>query len=345
MKVMHVLNSRIFSGAEKVVCQIIRSFQGEVEMVYCSPESDTLAGILARQGIDYCPLPSLTPSNLRQAIRREQPDVIHAHDMRAGFVAALSCGKIPLISHIHNNAMDARGLSPKSLAYLLAGARARHIFWVSRASFEGYKFHSLFEKKSSILYNIIDTQAIREKLSQDEHSYNYDIVYVGRLTYPKDPQRLMGICARVRERKPDLKVAVVGTGDLEEETKSLCTELGLDDSVSFLGFRENPMKIVQDSKLLTLISRWEGTPMCVLEAMALGTPVVATSSDGMRELIEPGVSGWLCDSDEALAEHMLEIIQDPAYRAELAEHADRKFKEINDADAYKKALARCYTGG
>ncbi|MDO5400294.1 MAG: glycosyltransferase [Eubacteriales bacterium] len=341
---MHVLNSRIFSGAEKVVCQIITAFAGEVDMVYCSPESGTVGTILASQGISYRPIPSLTPKNLRSAIERERPDVIHAHDMRAGFVAALCCGGIPLISHIHNNAMDARGLSPKSLAYLLAGARARHIFWVSQAAFEGYRFHRLFARKSSVLYNIIDTRLIQERLAQDDSSYDFDVIYVGRLTYPKDPQRLMRVCARMKAKKPNLKVAVVGAGDLEDETKALCKELGLDDNVSFLGFRENPIKMIRDARVLTLISHWEGTPMCVLEAMALGTPVVATPSDGMRELIDSGISGWLCDTDEALAEKMLSIIEDPASRAALAQKASEKFARINDEASYKAILTRCYLG-
>lgn len=345
MKVMHVLNSRVFSGAEKVVSQIIHAFREDMDMVYCSPESESLGKILAAQSIAYCPLPSLTPANLRQAIRREQPDVIHAHDMRAGFVAALCCGNIPLISHIHNNAMDARGLSPKSLAYLLAGCRARHIFWVSQAAFAGYRFHSLFQQKSSVLPNIIDTQAIWEKVSQDAQAYDFDVIYVGRLTYPKDPQRLMRICARMKAQRPHLKVALVGAGDLEEETRQLCRELGLTDNVSFLGFRENPMKMVKDSKVLTLISHWEGTPMCVLEAMALGTPVVATSSDGMKELICSGESGWLSDDDESLAAHMLRIIEDPSYRDMLSQNAGKKFAQINDEARYKSALLRQYTGG
>ena len=47
MKVLHVLNSRIYSGAEKVACQIIKSFRGEIDMVYCSPQSDIVAQMLA----------------------------------------------------------------------------------------------------------------------------------------------------------------------------------------------------------------------------------------------------------------------------------------------------------
>lgn len=168
--------------------------------------------------------------------------------MRAGFFSALCCGKIPLVSHIHNNAYDARGLSPKTVGYLLAGFRAKHIFWVSQSSFDGYAFHKLFARKSSVLYNVIDTDEIYTKLSQDSNTYDYDLIYVGRLTYQKNPQRLLRLCARLKESKPDLKAAIVGTGELEEELKALSQELNLEDTVHFLGFQPNPIKMVACSQ-------------------------------------------------------------------------------------------------
>ena len=183
MKVLHVLNSRIYSGAEKVVCQIIHSFADDpnVQMVYCSPDSDIVRQMLCEQGVIFLPVSKLTPRELKRIIEQEKPDLIHAHDMRASFVASLCCGGIPLISHIHNNAYDARGISPKSIAYLLAGSKAKHIFWVSNSSYEGYAFHKLFAKKSSVLYNIIDAEQISAKKNQDVNSYVYDMIYVGRL--------------------------------------------------------------------------------------------------------------------------------------------------------------------
>ena len=100
MKVMHVLNSRIYSGAEKVACQIIHAFEGRdgMEMVYCSPESENVRQMLRQQNVTYLPVDSLTPKNLGRVIREQKPDLIHAHDMRAGFVSALCCGGIPMIS-------------------------------------------------------------------------------------------------------------------------------------------------------------------------------------------------------------------------------------------------------
>ena len=342
MKVMHVLNSRIYSGAEKVVCQIIHAFQGEVEMVYCSPESDIVRKMVEGQGVTYLPMKTMSVSELSRVIREQKPDLIHAHDMRAGFFSALCCGKIPLVSHIHNNAYDARGLSPKTVGYLLAGFRAKHIFWVSQSSFDGYAFHKLFARKSSVLYNVIDTDEIHTKLSQDSNSYDYDLIYVGRLTYQKNPQRLLRLCARLKESKPDLKVAIVGTGELEEELKALSQELNLEDTVRFLGFQPNPIKMVACSKAMILTSRWEGTPMCALEAMALGTPVVSTPSDGMKDLLTDGISGYLTESDEQRAADLLKIFTQPEHRQLLAENARKKFDSLNDGEAYKRAIRTAY---
>lgn len=342
MKVMHVLNSRIYSGAEKVVCQIIHAFQGEVEMVYCSPESDIVRKMVEGQGVTYLPMKTMSVSELSRVIREQKPDLIHAHDMRAGFFSALCCGNIPLVSHIHNNAYDARGLSPKTVGYLLAGFRAKHIFWVSQSSFDGYAFHKLFAKKSSVLYNVIDTDEIYTKLSQDSNTYDYDLIYVGRLTYQKNPQRLLRLCARLKQDKPDLKVAIVGTGELEDELKTLCKELNLEDTVHFLGFQPNPIKMVACSKAMILTSRWEGTPMCALEAMALGTPVVSTPSDGMKDLLTDGVSGYLTESDEQMAVDLLKIFTQPEHRQLLAENARKKFDSLNDGEAYKRAIWTAY---
>ena len=152
----------------------------------------------------------------------------------------------------------------------------------------------------------------------------------------------MRLCARLKEDRPDLKVAIVGTGELLEEAQSLCESLNIQDNVHFLGFQSNPIKMVADSKAMILTSRWEGTPMCALEAMYLGTPVVSTPSDGMKDLLEDGVSGYLTDDDEQMARDLLKIFADPEHRAYLADNAKRKFDSINDADAYKKAISDCY---
>lgn len=342
MRVLHVLYSRIYTGAEKVAAQIITAFDGKVDMAYASLDSDSVWEILDSMGIKHYSFDELTPAQLGRIIKEYKPDVIHAHDMRASFVAALCCGKIPLVSHIHNNAYDSRGLSPKSIAYLIAGFKAKHILWVSNSSYEGYIFHKLFAKKSSVLYNIIDVARIYAMRDQDETQYDYDMIYVGRLTYQKDPQRLMGLSKLLQSRKPDIKIAVVGAGELDEEIRTLCWELKLQDNVHFLGFQSNPIKMVHDSKVMILTSRWEGTPMCALESMALGVPVVSTPTDGLVDLLDEGENGFLSEEDAVLANRVVQLATDDALREAMSRNAAQKAVKINDVETYKAAVAAWY---
>lgn len=222
MKVLHLLSTSKFSGAENVACQIIKMISNDdrFDMVYCSPDGD-IRNRLIEKGIKFRPLHSLSVSNVKKAIQEQNPDIIHAHDMKARFIAALACGKIPLVSHIHNNAYNSRGISLKSMAYTFAGFKSKHIFWVSDTSFSGYFFHNIFKNKSSVLYNIIDVDALIENMKKDNTEYDYDIVYVGRLTYPKNPQRLLKVLKQAIGKKPDLKIAIIGSGELENETIKL----------------------------------------------------------------------------------------------------------------------------
>ena len=309
MKVLHLLQSPHFSGAENVVCQIIAMMKNDesIEMIYCSSDGE-IREELKERGIKFYPMTSLSCSEVKRVIKEVKPDVIHAHDMRASFVAALVCGKTKLVSHIHNNAYDARGLSVKAIAYLLAGFKAKHIFWVSQSSYDGYVFHKLFSKKSEVLYNVMEIDEIVERASRDTRKYDYDVVYVGRLTYPKNPQRLISVLEKAIKKCPSIKAAIVGNGDMMEEIQNLVFDKGLDKNIEFLGFVNNPLKIVQDSKVMLMTSRWEGTPMCALEAQCLGTPIVSTPTDGLVDIITDGINGNLSDNDDKLADQLCQIV-------------------------------------
>ena len=343
MKVLHVLASNRYSGAENVVCQIIGMFSGEgnIEMAYCSPDGK-IRESLEEKGILFVPINKLSGKELKRVIKNYRPDIIHAHDMRASFVVSRCAKKIPFISHIHNNAFDSRAISLKSIAYLLAGLKAKHIFWVSDSSFKGYKFHGFFKKKSSILYNMINGNALYQKMQEDNNTYRYDVTYLGRLTYPKNPQRLIEVLAKVIQKKPDIKVAIVGTGELEEETKNLTKELKIENNIDFLGFLSNPYKILYNSKVMLMTSRWEGTPMCALEAMALGVPIVRTPVDGLKELIEEGENGFLSNDDDLLADRIYSLLMDNDLQKRFSAKEQEKFSILNSLVDYKNALKICY---
>ena len=341
MKVLHVLASNKYSGAENVVCQIIKMFDGEIEMAYCSPNG-AIQDALLQRNITFLPIKKLSKKELKRAIKEYQPDIIHAHDMRASFVVSHSNGRTPFISHIHNNAFDSRGISLKSIAYLFTGLKAKHIFWVSESSYKGYKFSCFLNKKSSILYNVIDVEGLYKKMQEDNNAYQYDIIYLGRLSYEKNPQRLIKVLEGIIRQKPEIRIAVVGTGELEKGIKQLAKELKIDKNIDFLGFISNPLKILHDSKVMIMTSRWEGTPMCALEAMALGVPIVSTPVDGLRKLIVNGKNGFLCDSDTDFVDKILSIIDDKNLRLAFSDEMKNRAIKFNCIEEYKKKLIEYY---
>ncbi|WP_287968282.1 glycosyltransferase [Catenibacterium sp.] len=343
MRVIHLLQSPRFSGAENVVCQIISMLDGnnDIEMMYCSCDGQ-IREALKERNIKFLPISDLTVKEVKRIIKEYKPDIIHAHDMRASFISALACGNIPIISHIHNNNFDSRGISLKSIAYLYAGMRAKHIFWVSDSSYNGYYFHNLFKRKSEVLYNIISIDNLYSKMALDNNNYDYDIVYLGRLTEQKNPLRLMKVCREIVNQLPSVKIAVIGTGDLEDETHKEAKQLELDSNVTFLGFQNNPYKILHDSKLMIMTSLWEGTPMCVLEAMSLGVPVVSTPTDGVKIVVDNGKTGYLDETDEGLVNSCKAIITDTILRENMSDASKKRARELMDIETYKTKILEAY---
>ena len=342
MKVMHLLQSNRFSGAENVVCQIISMCKDEnIEFVYCSQNGQIKEALDVRK-IKYNLTKDFSISEIRRVIKEENPDIIHAHDMKASFYAALCCGKIPLISHVHNNNYDSRGFSLKSILYYLAGKKAKHIFWVSKSSYNGYKFHEAFKDKSTVLYNIIDIEALKKKALLDVKVYDYEVVYLGRLTEQKNPKRLLKVFEKITERRPETKIVMIGTGEMENKIKELLMSNKKLSNIKFLGFNSNPYKILANSKVMIMTSRWEGTPMCALEALSMGVPIVSTPTDGLVDLIDSGENGYLSDDDEKLAEKICDILTNKELYKKLSENAKVKMKRMMDIQKYKTAILKQY---
>lgn len=344
VKVLHILSSKTYNGAENVVCQINSMLQGtedNIELIYCSLDGPVRSHIEENK-IEFSPVSKVSVKEVRRVIAEVKPNIIHAHDMKASFVASLACGKIPLISHIHNNNTDSRKISLKSILYFFAAIRAKHIFWVSNSSFNGYCFHNFVKEKSEVLVNVIDAENLYNKAVKDPNEYSYDAVYLGRLAYPKNPQRLVTIFEKVVEKDKHFTAAIVGEGEDREEVENLIQNKGLQNNVFCLGFFNNPYKILQSAKMMIMTSLWEGTPMCALEALAMGVPIVSTPVDGLCDLIENGKNGFLSDSDDELADWCFKLATDKELQKEFSEGAKRTSEAKMSIDNYRKRILSVY---
>ena len=315
--------------------------QPDIEMVYCSRDGQ-IREALAERGVTFVPLEKLSFSEVKRVIKEQKPDIIHAHDVTASILASVAGMGIKVISHMHVNHENMSKLNFKTISYLISALKYKHIFWVSDSSYNNYIFKKALSKKSSVLYNVMDKKSIYEKMEMDSDNYPYDIVYVGRLTHQKNPERLIKVAGMVADRIPEVKIGIAGTGDLLEPTKKLAEECNIMENVEFLGFKENPLKMLKDSKVMVMTSRFEGTPMTALESMALGTPIVSTPTDGMLDLIDDGVNGYLSDDDNVLTDRIVEIVQNNEIYEKLSCETISKFDKFCDIELYKETILDLY---
>ena len=347
IRILHVLSSHIYSGAENVVCQIISMFRSDpdYEMVYCSPDGPIREALEARQ-VPYVPIEKVCRREIQRVVAEVSPNLVHAHDVRASIVCAMAAGgvgenRLPVISHIHACFDSMTKISAKSLSYLLFSGSFKKIFWVSESSLKHYAFSGLVKGKSQILYNVIDPDKLKQRLEEDTASYGYDVVFLGRFTDQKNPQRIVGILECLHKQL-QFRAAMIGDGELYSSIQQMVQEKGLEQVIALPGYQSNPYKALASAKAFLMASRYEGTPMSVLEAMALGVPVVSTATDGIADVVKSGVTGYLEETDEKLAERLKELLMNQEKQKSMSEASKKQFAQICDLEKYRQTLDTVY---
>jgi len=154
-----------------------------------------------------------------------------------------------------------------------------------------------------------------------------DIVCVARLQYAKGIDVLLHAWGRMMHTPSDCRASLkprlllVGEGPLQAKFERIATELGIQDSVEFLGLRRDVVELLQQAWGFVLPSRWEGMPNALLEAMACGLPCVATRVSGSEDIITDGRNGLLVEPEDPaeLAEALRRIIEDSGLAQRLAQ--------------------------
>lgn len=149
------------------------------------------------------------------------------------------------------------------------------------------------------------------------------ILGVGRLTEQKDFAALIRAFAKVR-RNRDARLVILGEGPLRSNLERLTHELGVEDAVSMPGFVTNPYAWMSRAAVFVLSSRFEGSPNSLVEAMACGTPVVATNCpSGPHEILQGGAIGALVEvgNSDAIAQAIVDCLDDPPDPNVLRERA------------------------
>jgi colanic acid/amylovoran biosynthesis glycosyltransferase len=175
------------------------------------------------------------------------------------------------------------------------------------------------------------------------------LVTVGRLAEQKGQLLLVEAAARLRDRGLDFELVIVGDGPMRVELERLINQSDLQGRVRITGFLDNQAvrRELEAARAMVLPSFAEGLPVVLMEAMALGRPVIATHIAGIPELVEPGRSGWLVPAGavEPLVEAMAEALAaDPDELDRMGRAGAARAVRQHDAAAEAGKLAGLIAG-
>jgi glycosyltransferase involved in cell wall biosynthesis len=271
---------------------------------------------------------------LGRMIRRERPDVVHAHlwhadvAARTGAILAWPC-RATLVSTVHT--AERRPVGWRFAFDRLTGSLEQAKVFVSPSVLQLYARRTgVPSAKCSVIPNGIDLSAFAQlpdrAASRKLLGLRTDGPVVGsvaRLDPYKGLSTLLSAVRTLIDRWPDASVVIAGIGPEEATLRAKSDSLGLADRVHFVGFQRDVRPVLAAMDTFALPSDWEGLPLATLEAMAAGLPVVVSDVPGNRDLVQDGYNGLLVarGSVTALADAIEQCWKAPALARQLAQQA------------------------
>ncbi|MFI6603119.1 glycosyltransferase family 4 protein [Nonomuraea sp. NPDC050536] len=345
MRVAFVLGTTT-GGTGRHVAMLVEGLtrRGHQALVAGPPSVERQFGFSGR-GARFVPVPvSDRPHPVNDvravaAIRRltRDADIVHAHGLRAGALAALARPRATLVVTLHN-ALTAGGLIGIVYGVLeRIVARADRILVVSPDLGERMRRLGARDVRPAVVPAPPprpagrDPQDVRAELGLGERAL---VLSVGRLAQQKGLDTLLDAAGGVE----GAVFAVAGEGPLRSELQARIDAEGL--PVALLGNRDDVPDLLNAATVAVWASRWEGQPLSLSEALMTGTPVVATATGGIPDLM--GDAGILVPygDAEALRSAVRTVIDDAAEAERLARAAARRGAELpREADAIDSVLA------
>lgn len=321
----------------------------DVVGAWSGPAGDGPAVDVATVAVGVRPRPARDAAavwRLRRLLTEAAPDVVHAHGMRAGALAALALRPRPrsgeppsLVVTVHN--APPPGAAARAVYSLLGRIVARTADDVLCVS-----------PDLEILMRRLGARAVGRAIIAAGHpgagpdsappGLGADgapvVLAAGRLAVQKGFDTLIAAAARWRDRRPEPLLIIAGSGPLAAGLAYQARGLGV--SVRFLGWREDMAGLLAAADVFALPSQWEGQPLILAEALRAGRPIVATDVGGVRDLTGPDAALLVAPGDPAaFAAAVLRVLDDRDLAKRLGSAAARRAAALpTETDAVKAVL-------
>jgi len=371
LRVIHVLPHGEKAGMEKGVLAVVNGLaaRGVCSAISILAEGNDLADHVAALDIKFWNVPKIKDGldwtlclKLSRLLKRERPHILHTHNWGTflyGAVAGSLAGVPRLVHGEHGYSVTNAGEEPRSrllmgrLLSLKVDAFVAVTGEIARRMER--KWNVRPERITTILNGVDDSvfrpaaegESARIRQGLGLHASDEIVGTVGRLDPIKNQGALLRALAELSPRVPGkerLRCLVVGQGPEEAKLKALANELGIADRVIFTGHRGDVNVLLRAMDIFVLPSHAEGCSNTLLEAMASGTPVLASEIPGNLELIVPGRTALVFTPDDhtGLAGLMERCLNDAALRQSLSRAGIEHVRERFTMEAMLTAYERFY---
>ncbi|MBS1745946.1 MAG: glycosyltransferase [Bacteroidetes bacterium] len=365
IKVLEAIRQGKVGGGESHILDLVKHINKDrFQPVVLSFTDGQMMTELKNIGIDNFIIPSEKAfdfskwQKVKALMEQEQIDLVHIHGTRAtsNIYWAAKNLNLPVIYTIHGWSFH-NDQSP-----LVKKGRVMFEKWITTKTNCNISVSVSNQKtgkakmpnfKSVVIHNGIDLKKFdpnsnERKNLRAELNIAHDAIvvcFIGRMTQQKDPLGLISAFKQLVETNPKAILLMVGDGELKEEAIQLANEYGIERSIVFENFRSDIPDILYSADIYCLPSLWEGFPIGLLEAMAMGKPVVATKVDGSVEIIENGKNGILVapQKKQELIEAINNLIRDKDSRKKLGTAARQTIINEFDVCTMTKKIEDVYT--
>jgi glycosyltransferase involved in cell wall biosynthesis len=356
MKILQICSARELGGGEKHLADLANSLARRGHDVYAavtplSPLLEELS-LVPKQNLVEMPMRNslnvASALKLARFVRQNEIEIVHAHVARDYPLAAMAArrggARLVLTRHV---------LFPLNRIHRLTLRGISRVIAVSQAVAEGLRAQGIFDQDKIVcIPNGIDIERFekgREANRQPGTDRKLRVGMIGHLAPIKGQADFIRAAAVVVSRRDDVEFIIAGedksrSGDNRRELENLIDELNLKEQVSLIGWIDDVAKLLPTLDLFVSSSRSEPFGLSIVEAMAAGVPVIATMSEGAREIIKDNHTGRLVPIGdlETLASVISELLSDAKARARLSQNARRDVRERFSLERMVAATERVY---
>lgn len=363
MKILHLLDTVNRGGAEILALDVLRNAaKNNLDLIFAVINGGVLGNDFREAGAVFLknkrrfPIDPFVIKELRQIIKDNSIDIIHAHQAVEGLHAYLAAigTKTPIVLSHHGFIADKKNL--QTLKFL-ASRVARNVI-VSQALTDWYNSETdlRLNHNLSIIFNGVDEKrlessgnTLRRELKIADGALLFGMISNFYAAPRKDQLTLCRALPRVFEKIPDAQCVFVGKTETGAEGKfkqcyDFCRENNLSKRVHFLGLRKDVPQILDSLDIFVLSSLHEGMPIAVLEAMLKGIPCVLSDIKPLLEVSAQGefAAVFPVGNEAALAEHLIKLLQNTEYRKDLGMKTRNYAASNFSIEAHIESLKRLY---